>query len=163
MRRTNSNRQLVTERHQESNDYIRQIQIHYDESTRHIYENGTSLEILRRIKDLKRRLRNEYKALHQGVWNGLITNLDIDEDPTNFWKPIWQLNGNNKQQKKTYEATITKTYHPHDKERLFRTHWSKIFTSHDPEDNDFDYEHINSIEQIGTDNLDRIMTFNYGD
>ena len=43
------------------------------------------------------------------------------------------------------------------------THWEIIFTSDDLEDNDFDYDHIISIEQTITDNFCIINTFDNGD
>ena len=146
------------------NDTTKLLQIQYDAAIRHIYENGPALETIRLINDLKRRLRDEYKTLQRNTWDQLITNLDIDENPTSFWKTIRRLNGNFKQ-KIPYirDSHNNKLFTPQDKERLFRTHWTKIFSSDDPEDNDFDYDHINSIEQTVTDNFDQIKTFDYGD
>ena len=42
-------------------------------------------------------------------------------------------------------------------------HTGKTFTNDHPEDNDFDYDHINSIEQTVTDSFDQIRTFYHGD
>ena len=114
------------------NDYI---QLQYDESIRYIYDNGPSIEILRQIEDLKRRLRDEYKSLQNDVWNSLISNLNINENPigfslsyySSFWKTIRRLNGNHKQ-KIPYirDSHNNQLSTPHDKERLFRAHWKNI-------------------------------------
>ena len=146
------------------NDTTKLLQIQYDAAIRHIYENGPALETIRQINDLKRRLRDEYKTLQNNVWDQLITNLDLDENPTSFWKTIRRLNGNRKQ-KTPYlrDRHNNKLHTPHDKERLFRDHWTKIFSNNDPEDNDFDYDHIQAIERTVTSNFDQMTTFHHGD
>ena len=41
--------------------------------------------------------------------------------------------------------------------------WTICFTNDDPEDNDYDYDHIQTIEQIVTENFDQMTTFDHGD
>ena len=68
--------------------------------------------------------------LQNETWNDIITKLDIEEDSTKFWKTIRRLKGNNKQAMpfiRDYQNI--KLYTAHDKERLFRRHWTKIFSN----------------------------------
>ena len=62
-----------------------------------------------------------------------------------------------------WDSHNNKLHTPHDKERLFRDHWTKIFSNNDPEDNDFDYDHIQAIERTVTSNFDQMTTFHHGD
>ena len=54
-------------------------------------------------------------------------------------------------------ARTIKTYLATDKERLFRNHWTKIFSN-----NDFDYDHVTEIENNLIDNFEHVRTYDYG-
>ena len=111
---------------------IRLLQIQYDAAITERTRTGPTIQINRLINDLKRRLADSYRLLQNQTWNDLISRLDIEEDPTKFWKTIKRLKGNDKQ-KIPYlrDSQNNKTYLATDKERLFRNHWTKIFSNDD--------------------------------
>ena len=142
----------------------RLLEIQYNATIRHIYENGPTLQLNRQLTDLKLRLRRKYYDLQDATWNDIIDKLDVEPDATKFWKTINKMKGNNKQ-----KIPYLKDHHnnkldsPQDKERLFRDHWTKIFTNDDPDDNDFDHDHIAAIEKEVEDNFDKLRTYDFGD
>ena len=107
-------------------DEIKILQIQYDTAIAERTRTGRTLQTNRLINDLRRQLADSYRLLQNQTWNNLINRLDIEEDPTKFWKTI-KKKGNDKQ-KIPYlrDSQNNKTYLAGDKEQLFRDHWTKI-------------------------------------
>ena len=122
-------------------DEIRMLQIQYDTAIEERTRTGPTLQTNRLINDLKRQLADSYRLLQNQTWNNLTNRLDIEEDPTKFWKTIKRLQGNDKQKIPYLRGSQNnKIYSANDKEQLFRDHWTKIFSNDDDDNNDFNYE-----------------------
>ena len=146
------------------NETTREIQRQYDEILNDIAYNGPTLDKSRQIIRLRNELRIEYQTQSNQVWNGLIERLDLDEDPTRFWKTVRRLKGTDKQ-KTPYlkDHHNNKVHTPEGKEILFRNHWTKIFTDEDAEDNSFDREFTEDVANRLNDDFETIRTYDYGD
>lgn len=140
------------------------LEIQYNALRDDIDEHGPSFERNRLINGLKRQMTTEYHILQNRTWNDIIDRLDLEEDPTKFWKTVRRLQGNDKQ-KIPYlrDHDNNKVYDVRDKELLFRRRWTKIFSCDDDPDNDFDYDHIETIEEALYRRSDLITTYNNGD
>ena len=139
-------------------DDIKYLQVQYDAANLEMTRNGPSLHISRLINDLKRQLTDSYRLQQNQIWNDLIHQLDIENDPQKFWKTIRQLKGNDKQKIPYLRDSQNQKIHSNrDKERLFRNPYQKIFSNIDDEDNDFDNDHTALIETNLTNNLDHIQ------
>ena len=86
------------------------------------------------------------------TWERLINDLDLEDDPTKFWKTLKRLQGNNKQKAPYMTDDDGLKYHsPIEKEQIFRRHFSNIFTDDDELNNDFTDEidtHMTTIDDI---------------
>jgi hypothetical protein len=143
---------------------MRTLEIRYNAIRDELYDNGPSIELNRLMNDIKQDLRTGYKRLQNQIWNDLVDGLDLEDDSTKFWKTIRRLQGNDKQ-KIPYlrDHDNNKVYDEKDKEELFRRRWTKIFSADDDPDNDFNYDHIEYVEDELSLRLERITTYNYGD
>ena len=142
----------------------RRIQQQYDALLLDIAYNGPTLEKSRQVNALKRQLRLEYQMQQNEVWNGLIQNLDLEDDPTRFWKTVRKLKGTDKQ-KTPYlrDHQNQKIHSPEGKETIFRTHWKNIFTDEDDGDNNFDSDFTEEIATRLHNNYETIRTYDYAD
>ena len=52
---------------------------------------------------------------------------------------------------------------PQDQEPIYRQYWQTIFTAEDPDENEFDYDHIGTVEDTVNDRIDQIIPYDYGD
>ena len=146
------------------NNTTRQLQAEYDQTLHDIGTHGPTLERYRQMNRLRHDIRTEYKRLHDDVWNDIIRDLDTEDDPTKFWKTVRRLQGTNKQETPYLkDHNNTKLHTPEEKERLFRNHWTKIFSDEDPDENNFDYEHIEDIQHRLNTDFDTIRTHDYAD
>ena len=143
---------------------IRQLTLQYNATLDHIRQYGPSLDLMRQINALRRQMTLEYHLIQNDNWNKIIEKLNFDRTVTNFWKSIKRLSGNNKQ-KTPYirDHDNNKLHTPEDKERLFRQHWTKIFSDIDDPDNDFDTDFTNSIERIVQDNRQTLSNYPHSD
>ncbi|KAF2358123.1 Reverse transcriptase domain [Trinorchestia longiramus] len=73
-------------------------------------------------------------------------NMKINDNPKQFWSSIKRMSSNNTKQSTPYIKLNDTYYHsPSDKEPLFRTHWSNIYSGTDDPDNKFDENHIHDV------------------
>ena len=126
---------------------IIQMQLRYRAILSHVQDVGSSQQIMRRIVDARRRLRNAYQTLRDQTWAEIIDKIKIDEkDSSKFWKSIKRMMGNNKQAiPYLRDSQNNKLHSPEEKEEAFRNHWKLIFRN-DLEDEDFDEENLELVE-----------------
>ena len=91
-----------------------------------------------------------FLLLQQNAWDQLITKLDIDENPSPFRRLYWDWKATKIRKHLTLEIATTIYSIPLTTKNDFL---GKI-SNDDPEDNDFDYDHIKAIEQSVTDNFE---------
>lgn len=143
---------------------IKVTQIQYTATVQYIKENGPTILLNQRLIFLRQELHKEYRRLQEETWTGLIKELDNTDDPTTFWRSIRRMQGNDKQTipylRDEHKRQLDT---PEEKEPLFRQHWQTIFTNNDEEDNNFDYDHIEHIEQQLEQNIDKVTPQNTGD
>lgn len=142
----------------------RLLEIQYNATVDEILRTGPTAELNRRQNDLKQQLQTEYQRLHNRVWDDLVEKLDDEPDCTRFWKTIKRLKGNNKQTTPYLrDHENNKVYDVQDKERLFRNHWTKIFSIDDDPENTFDHEHTRHVEQSMTVRQDMTRPYRQAD
>jgi hypothetical protein len=140
------------------------LQIQYTATVKFIAENGPSVQLNQRLIQLRRALHVEYKNQQEQTWTGLISKLDTTADPKTFWSSVRRMQGSNKQIIPYLRDNNGKQLDtPEEKEPLFRQHWQNIFTNNDEEENNFDYTHIEHIEEQVEQNIDKITPQNNGD
>ena len=146
------------------NHTIKTLQIQYDTALNYFRYNGPSLQLSRFINNLKDELQNEYRILQNETWNQIIDKINIEPNTQQFWKSIKRMQGNSQQGVPYIRDHHNNKLHTNtDKETHFREHWQKIFTNNDPIDNNFNYDHIETIETTLQNNIQNITVFDHAD
>lgn len=139
------------------------LRILYQEIIHDIRTNGPSLPKYRRLNEIRQELYQEYKQKSNENWDQIIQKLDIERDPSKFWKSINRMQGNNKQQIPYLKDTQQNRYYSaEEKEPLFRNHWQHLFSNNDNDNNNFDYDHIQEIEDQMQQNIQATVPHDTG-
>jgi len=142
---------------------MRRLQQQYDAILAHIMSQGPSYAANRLLIDIKKKLQDEYTREQSRVWNKLIQDLKIQEDPKLFFKGIKKMMGNSSKLTAPYlKHDGKKLRDPEEKEPIFREHWKKIFTE-DRNNQDFNQEHIASVESFMQENEHKTTPEHHGD
>ncbi|KAF2349357.1 Reverse transcriptase domain, partial [Trinorchestia longiramus] len=108
--------------------------------------------------------KKTHKRMYSATWNHTITNIKINDNPKQFWSSIRRMSSNNTKQSTPYIKLNDTYYHsPSDKEPLFRTHWSNIYSGIDDPDNKFDENLIHDVETRMTNITPRLKPHEIGD
>lgn len=128
-----------------------------------IATHGPSQALCRRLSLLKIDLRRLYTQQHEQLNNELIANINLESDPKKFFSSIKRLQGNNKQNTPYLrDSGNNKVHTSEDKETLFRELWSNVFQE-DSDTEDFDEDHIETVENFISDHSEEIIPYNTGD
>lgn len=140
------------------------LQIQYDATLRQIDIHGPHYLFERRLIELRRELQLTYRHKQQDIWNNLVTNIDLDNEPSTFWKSVKRMQGNDQQTTPYLKDQQQNKYHTNaEKEPLFRNHWQTIFTDNDYEDaDDNDMDFYDSIKDTMEQKLPLIAPFDTG-
>ena len=124
---------------------------------------GPSLVLCRRLSFLKTQLRRLYTQQHDQLNDQLIENINLETDPKKFFSGIKRLQGNEKQNiPYLKDSGNNKVHKSEDKETLFREHWSPVFQE-DSDTEDFDEDHIDTVEDFISDHSAEITPYDTGD
>lgn len=122
------------------------IQTQYQATLQHIATHGPSIALNRQLIALRTQLQTAYQRLQTTTWQELITTLELQQDPKQFWKSVKRMLGSNTKQSAPYlKHENTQLDTPQEKEPIFRQHWQNIFTETD--NDDFNTDHINTIQE----------------
>ena len=126
------------------NQTIYQLQKQHADLIQNITITGPNRQKYNQLESIRKQLNIEYKRLYSETWDQIIENLNKTTDPTKFWKTIKRLQGND-QQRPPYikDNDGNKLYTDNDREPLFRSHWSGIFSDNGTMDND----HTKTIDE----------------
>lgn len=142
--------------HNKPTEYIRQLQTQYCNLRTYIERYGANLDIMRRIKAIQIKLRQECQRISKEKWDELINNLDTNKNPKDFWISIKKMIGNDKQ-----ILTFIKDqngiplYTDKEIESAFRREWKNVFRISDEENDEFDEDHELIIKEWMETRLDR--------
>ncbi|KAF2357596.1 hypothetical protein FHG87_011646 [Trinorchestia longiramus] len=123
------------------------LQIRYHHTCNHLRRHGHSPHLYCELVNLRHQIKQTYKRIYSATWNHTITNMKINDNPKQFWSSVKRMSSNNtKQSTPCIKLNVTYYHSPSDKEPLFRTHWSNIYSGVDDPDNKFDENHIHDVE-----------------
>ena len=149
------------------NDDIRQTHTDLTNLYNSIRLHGVLPTYAQQIIRLRRKLREQYKSARAQTWNEIVQNIDITDDPTNFWKSIKRFRGNKKQQAPYLrDEHNNKLKLPQEKEALFTRYTTKLYTENTPdedEDLEFDIENIDTVNHHMSQNIQLTQPFSNAD
>ena len=123
---------------------------------------GTNFNRQRLLAQLRNDIRDEYNRLYSETWDKIVRDIDTNYDPSTFFKSIKRMTGTTGPLP-FLTHNDNRIYDIKEQEPIFRQHFSEIFKDNDPDDNDFNYDHINEIEASMTNRLDRITPHDASD
>ena len=124
---------------------------------------GTTPERYRQLCDIRNQLKDEYNRLNSKTWDSIIDKIDTIGDAKAFFHSIRRMTGNPTMTSPFLRHNGQTLNRPQDQEPIYRQYWQTIFSADDPDDNEFDYEHIETIEDIVSNRIDQITPYNHGD
>lgn len=135
--------------HYKQTDRTKRLQILYTDMMTEIERNGPSLERSRLLNNYRQELQTELRELSIQAWNTMVDKLDDEPDAKTFWSGVKKMMGNNTKQNATYlnKADGTRADEDSDKETIFRTYWSKVYTT-DEDDEQQDELTNNLVEDL---------------
>ena len=108
-------------------------------------------------------ISDEYNRLNNITWDNIIAKIDTNNDPKTFFNAIKRMTGNASTISPYIIHNEIKLYDPRQQEPIFRDYWKNIFTSEDPNNNNFDYEFTENIENQLNERTERITPRNNSD
>ena len=145
------------------NNYIRKTQRMHKKLMSIINMHGTNIQRHQLLQTLRQNISDEYNRLNNITWDNIIAKIDTNNDPKTFFKAIKRMTGNASNISPYIIHNEIKLYDPRQQEAIFRDYWKNIFTSEDPNDNDFDYEFTENIENQLNERTERITPHNNSD
>ena len=140
------------------------IQTQYQATLQHIHTHGPSLALNRQLITLRQQLQTVYRHIQTQTWQDLINALETQTDPKKFWSSLKRMLGSNTKQTIPYlKHNNIQHDTPEQKEPIFRKHWQDIFTQNDTDNEDFDIEHIHTIQDQVSNNIHLTFPYNTGD
>ena len=131
---------------------ILQLQADYNRLIQNITIHGPSIDKYRQLHRLQTTIQQVYRDRRATTWDQIINDLDLTDDPTQFWKTIKKLQGSNRLTTPYMKDNDGRQYHSDtEKEQLFRHHFIDIFTDDGLSNNDFTDEideHMTAIDDI---------------
>ena len=145
------------------NRVIHNLQDIHNKLMQLVQSRGITNRIHNLILSLRRQLREEYKRLSNKTWEEIVQKIEFTHDPKTFFHSIKRMMGTNSKYVPYIVHNGEKLFTPEEQEAAYREHWRKIFTADDPEENTFDYDHIEEIENSTLNNLDHLTPYHQGD
>ena len=124
---------------------------------------GTTPIRHRLLLDLRTQLRDEYNRLYSKTWDNIIDKIDTIGDVKAFFNSIKRMTGNSTEPSPFLRHNGQTYNRPQDQEPIYRQYWTTIFSADDPDENEFDYEHIDAIEDTLNNRIDQIIPYDHGD
>ena len=125
--------------------------------------HGTNIQRHQLLQTLRQNISDEYNRLNNITWDNMIAKIDTNNDPKTFFNAIKRMTGNASNILPYIIQNEIKIYDPRQQEPIFRDYWKNIFTSEDPNDNNFDYEFTENIENQLDERTERITPHNNSD
>ena len=125
--------------------------------------HGTNIQRHQLLQTLRQNISDEYNRLNNITWDNIIAKIDTNNDPKTFFYAIKRMTGNASNISPYIIHNEIKLYDPRQQEPIFRDYWKNIFTSEDPNDNNFDYEFTENIENQLDGRTERITPHNNSD
>ena len=145
------------------NQSIKTLEVQLEAIYTNIRANGITPPIKQQINHLKNQLRNAYKASAKETWDTIVQNINLEDDPSKFFKSIKRFQGNDKQKAKYLKDEKNEIIQdPKKKEKLFREHWQNIFRN-DLEDDIFDSANIEKVERRIFSHTPDVSPYSFGD
>ena len=139
------------------------IQTQYQSTLQYIRIHGPSLALNRQLISLREQLHTAYRLLQTQTWQDLINSLETQTDPKKFWSSLKRMIGSNTKQAAPYLKQDNIQHDtPEQKEPIFRKHWQDIFTQDDTNNEDFDIEHIRTVQDHVNNNTHLIHPYTHG-
>ena len=136
------------------NHFIKKLQNMHTKLMTIIATHGTNHDRHRLLTTLRSNLRDEYNRLHQKTWDTIISKIDIDGNPKTFFNAIKRMTGNSTTLSPYIVHNDEKLYDQKEQEPIFRDFWKNIFTTNDPDENNFNHDFIRNIEDRLEDIID---------
>ena len=128
-----------------------------------INSHGTNIQRHQLSQTLRQNISVEYTRLNNITWDNIIAKIDTNNDPKTFFNAMKRMTGNASNISPYIIHNEIKLYDPRQQEPIFRDYWKNIFTSEDPNDNNFDYEFTENIENQLNEKTERITSHNNSD
>ena len=144
-------------------NYIRKTQRMHKKLMSIINMHGTNIQRHQLLQTLRQNISDEYNRLNNITWDNIIAKIDTNNDPKTFFNAIKRMTGNAPKISPYIIHNEIKLYDPRQQEPIFRDYWKNIFTSEDPNDNNFDYEFTENIENQLDERTERITPHNNSD
>jgi len=143
---------------------IQILEIQHTDLMTEIQTNGPTADKYEQLRNLRTQIRDTYKRLHDETWTKLIEKLQNTNCPRQFHKSINRMMGNAQKTHAPYikDRQGNRLDTPQEKETLFTQHCTTIFTEDDNND-DFDKDHIETIEQYMHNNRQLNTCYNNSD
>ena len=125
--------------------------------------HGTNIQRHQLLQTLRQNISDEYNRLNNITWDNIIAKIDTNNDPKTFFNAIKRMTGNASNKSPYIIHNEIKIYDPRQQEPIFIDYWKNIFTSEDPNDNNFDYEFTENIENQLDERTERITPHNNSD
>ena len=145
------------------NGQIKRLQKTHDNLMTLMDTLGTTPTRHRLLCDIRNQLKDEYNRLYSKTWDTIIDKIDTIGDAKAFFHSIRRMTGNQTTESPFLRHNGQTLNRPQDQEPIYRQYWQTIFSADDPDDNEFDYGHIETIEDAIRDRLDQITPHNNGD
>ena len=145
------------------NNYIRKTQRMHKKLMSIINLHGKNIQRHQLLQTLRQNISDEYNRLNNITWDNIIAKIDTNNDPKTFFNAIKRMTGNASNISPYIIHNEIKLYDPRQQEPIFRDYWRNIFTSEDPNDNNFDYEFTENIENQLNERTERITPHNNSD
>ena len=141
------------------NNYIRETQRMHKKLMSIINSHGINIQRHQPLQNIS----DEYTRLNNITWDNIIAKIDTNNDPKSFFNAIKRMTGNASNISPYIIHNKIKLYDPKQQEPILRDYWKNIFTSEDPNDNNFDNEFSENIENQLNERTERITPYNNSD
>ena len=102
-----------------------------------------------RLTRLRHTLRQQFIAARTNTWDEIIRKIELNDDPSSFWKSVKRFQGNKKQEMSYLrDNSGNKVQTNHEKQQLFTEYMRPIYTENTPERDDelnFDMNNIRLV------------------
>ena len=115
------------------------------------------------LQTLRQNISDEYRRLNNITWDNIIAKIDTNNDPKTFFNAIKRMTENASNTSLYIIRNEIKLYDPREQKTIFRDYWENIFSSEDPNDNNFDYEFTENIENQLNKRTGSITPYNNSD
>lgn len=150
--------------HNKMTDTLRLLQTQYNNILHFINKYNPTVQLMSDIRNIQMQLQDECLQIHFNSWNDLISKVDTNNSPQEFWKNVNKMMGHHKEMK-TYivDQNGIKLYEDYDKEEAFRRQWEKVFSITEEENENFNAEHEEFVTNYLSDHIERVVPFHTSD